>query len=219
MSTWREALRDSLANIDDFAAHCKQLGGSGHGWVHADSPELVGLEHWGTELAKKHHEAGVGALVTAARAGFGDVAAAGGAMLADMGMTGQEGDPNIDGMSCQVQIGRAARWLDDPNELAKVQEALDPSRQLYVWDDDLRPDDASSFFWYLDVGQLCSSAILNVKKDKRDPHGGGYYEWPSESCVGRGLVAVARAQRGHGVKVADVLAKIHKALADEASKP
>lgn len=198
--TWRDALRAAVPTTGpDFATYLRSLG-SESPWEFADAPELVGLERWGRELAQRDRVAGIGALVAAAHHGFPIAAERGGSALEGMGFTGNDDDPIHDGAAVQVQIARALAWLDAPGDVTaeRVDQAFDRTRQLNVWEDDLRPPEDSTFYWYLDVGQACCAAILDVGAD---PNGDSYYHWPTPTCVGRGLVMAARGLRGphHGI--------------------
>lgn len=208
---WRDSLRDAVRNIGNFADHCEQLANGYTGWAHADSPALIGLERWGTELAAADRIAAIAALVAAAHSAFPDVVKSGSDQLVDMGVTGDESEPILDGASVQVQLGRALRWLDaqDAAALAAVEQGFDKTRQLYTWDDDLRPADDVAYFWVIDMGQLCSAAIL---RDTGDADGGGYYEWPYATVVGRGLVIIARSLRMPDASMSTILESMKQAF-------
>ncbi len=210
--TWRAALRAAVPTTGpDFATYVRSLG-SESPWEFADTPELVGLERWGRELAQRDRVAGVGALVAAAHHGFPLAAKAGGSALDGMSFTGNDDDPIHDGAAVEVQIARALAWLDDPGPVTeeRVDQAFDKTRQLNVWEDDLRPPEDSTFYWYLDVGQACCAAILDVGSD---PNGDSYYSWPTPTCVGRGLVMVARGLRGPHHGIAAVINGLGNAMA------
>ena len=204
-------LRASVAAIPDFADYLRELGATGDGepWRHADTSQLAGLERWGRALTGKDRHAGIAALVRAAQHGFSIAAVAGGGQIVGMAFRGQEGDPIFDGASVEVQIARAARWLDDPSTIGAVDEAYDRTRQLNVWDDDLRPSDTSAYFWYLDVGQCCCAAIL---RGAGNPAGESYYEWPPAVTVGRGLVMAVRGIRNEGADLDQILTDLGAAL-------
>jgi hypothetical protein len=207
-SDWRGALRTAVeATGPDFAAYLRGLAAKG--WEHADTAELAGLEAWGTELAKRDRMAGIGALVRAAQHGFPKVLEAGGIGLDGMNFKGSEA--SMDGAPVETQIALAAAWLDAPDRThtAAVAAGNDPSRQLQVWDDDLRPSDDSAHWWYSDVGQCCGHAITRTKGD---PAKDSYYDWPPETCVGRGLVVALRGLRGMGADLGAVLRDIRGAL-------
>jgi hypothetical protein len=211
---WRPALRAAMDHAgEDFAGNLRKLGAAKRpaAWAHADTPELAGLERWGTTLAKSDRVTGIAALVVAAQYGFSIAGAAGKDELADLGFFGKEGDPIVDGASVEVQIARSGAWLDAPGKPTKalVGEAFDPSRQLQVWDEDLHPTEDTAFYWYLDVGQCCCAAIVATKGKAS---GDTYYEWPAETCVGRGLVLVARGLLSAGADVDEVFAGLRRAL-------
>jgi len=203
-------LRDALAWVEDFVTECERLA-TEEGplpWDHADTLELKGLERWGMDLAKSDREAGVCALVLAAQFGFPRVLAAGGGELEGMGF---RGDEVLDGASVESQLDRCARWVDAPTQAHRdsVQDGFDPTRQLHVWDPDLAPHDTKSFFWYSEIGQLASAAIV---KGDGDAASTSYYYWPSEVSVGRGLVVVVRGLRAQTADVPAILRELYAAL-------
>jgi hypothetical protein len=205
---WGDRLRAAVeATGPDFAAYLRGLRATG--WHHADTPELAGLEQWGTELAKRDRMAGIGALVRTAQHGFPVAIAAGGIGLDSMGFHASEG--SLDGAPVETQIAIAAAWLDAPDRthLAAVSAGNDPSRQLQIWDDDLLPSDDRAHWWYSDVGQCCGHAITRTKGTAS---GSSYYDWPPEVCVGRGLVVAVRGLREKGTDIGSLLAKIRAAL-------
>ncbi|MDQ3337601.1 MAG: hypothetical protein M4D80_20765 [Myxococcota bacterium] len=206
----RQRLRDALAWVEDFVVECQRLA-TEEGplpWQHADTLELVGLERWGTELAKSDREAGICALVLAAQHGFPRVLEAGGAELDSMGF---RGDEVLDGASVESQLDRCAKWVDAPSQatLDVVQDGFDPTRQLHTWDPELQPHDTKSFFWYYELGQLASAAIV---KGDGDPESSSYYYWPGASSVGRGLVVAARGMRTDAVEVSAILRDLYVSM-------
>lgn len=144
-----------------------------------------------------------------AQYGFPLAVAAGGIGLDGMGFHASE--PSLDGAPVEAQIELAARWLDTPDDthLAAVAAGNDPARQLQMWDDDLRPSDDRAHWWYLDVGQCCGHAITRTTGD---PRKGSYYDWPPESCVGRGLVVAVRGLRSKGADLRAILAAVRAAM-------
>jgi hypothetical protein len=165
-------------------------------WEHADDPLLVGLERWGRMLAAADRTAALRVLVAAAQRGFDRIAERSAPALADVGFFGAEDDEILDGAAVQVQLARVAAWLDAPEATrAKVDEAYDRTRQLVVWDDDLMPAENESYFWYLDIGQLCCAAVLNSPTLSGEH--GDYYGWPPEVCIARGLVVAVRGLRSY----------------------
>ena len=206
----RQRLRDALAWTEDFVVECERLA-TEQGplpWQHADTLELVGLERWGTQLAKSDREAGVCALVLAAQHGFPRVLESGGAELDSMGF---RGDEVLDGASVESQLDRCARWVDAPTEENRqlVEHGFDPTRQLHTWDPDLLPHDAKSYFWYYELGQLASAAIVKADGDAEST---SYYYWPAHVSVGRGLVVAVRGLRGEGADTAAIVRDIYTAL-------
>jgi hypothetical protein len=147
--------------------------------------------------------------VRVAQHGFRLAVAEGGIGLEGMGFHASE--PAMDGAPVETQIELAARWLDAPDAAhrAAVAASIDPSRQLQVWDDDLRPSDDRAHWWYLDVGQCCAHAITRTAGDPRKH---SYYQWPPETCVGRGLVVAVRGLRTQRADLRAILAGVRAAL-------
>jgi len=206
----RQRLRDALAWVEDFVVECARLASEDGPlpWEHADAPLLVGLERWGTQLAHGDRGAGVCALVLAAQYGFPRVLAVGGAELDSMGFRGAE---VLDGATVESQLDRCARWIDDPSDAngQDVTDGFDPTRQLHTWDPELQPHDTKSFFWYSEIGQLASAAVV---KDDGDAASTSYYYWPATVSAGRGLVVAVRGLRTEGTDVEAILRDIHAAL-------
>jgi hypothetical protein len=207
-SDWRADLRAAVVDTGpELAGYLAGLGAAG--WEHADAPELAGLEQWGTELARRNRRAGIGALVRVAQYGLPIALDRGGTGLECMGF--KAGEACADGAPVETQIERAAAWLDapGPETLAAVVAANDPGRQLQIWDDDLIPNDDRAHWWYQDVGQCCGYAIT---RRAGASSGTSYYQWPPETCVGRGLVAAVRGLRCTGVKLTELLAEVRAVL-------
>jgi hypothetical protein len=213
-SDWRTDLRAAVAATGpDFAAYLTGLGLTGltdePPWEYADMPELIGLEQWGTELAKHGRRAGIGALVRVAQHGLPIAVERGGIGIEGLGFRASE--PAVDGAPVETQIALAAAWLDAPDRthLVAVAASMDRTRQLQIWDDDLIPNDDRAHWWYLEVGQCCTHAITRTGGSAS---GASYYEWPPEVCVGRGLVIAARGLRYTRASIGQVLADLRDAM-------
>jgi len=166
-------------------------------WEQADDPLLVGLERWARAWALEDRVAALRLLARGAQRGFAEIAKRSADELVDVGFFGKEGDQIWDGAALEVQLSRVAAWLDAPDEMKpQIEEAYDRTRQLVAWDDDLRPSDEQSFFWYLEIGQLCCAAVLNRPSLNADDHG-DYYGWPPDVCIARGFVVAVRGLRGY----------------------
>jgi hypothetical protein len=205
---WRPVLRAAVdAMGSDLAA--RLAAHDARGWEHADSHALEGLEHWGTELARQDLRAGIGALVRVAQHGLPIVLERGGIGLDGMGF--RAGDPCGDGEPVEVQVARVAAWLDAPDESHRhaVVAAQDRSRDAFIWNDDLLPNDDRAHWWYVDVGQCCVYAVTRVGGIAE---GRSYYQWPAETCVGRGLVLAVRGLRCRGAALADILRDVRAVL-------
>jgi hypothetical protein len=210
---WRRQVRDGLSQVNgDFSAYLRVLAPRPPSrWAYADTVELAGLEAWGTDLCLRNRTAGVGALVLATEHALPRAIAAAGAMAMDAGMTAGPDTPAMDGAPADVQLERVVAFMDDPTDdnHAAVNGAFDPTRQLHIWDDDLRPAEAQSYLWATELGQLCCAAVL---RDGGRPGDGSYYVWPPETCVGRGLVVAARTLCRPPMSQGDVLDNLHGAL-------
>ncbi len=197
----------------DFAAFLTGLGLTGLSeippWEYADMPELIGLEQWGTELARRDRRAGIGALVRVAQHGLPIILERGGVGIEGMGFRAT--DPAVDGAPVETQIALVAAFLDAPDRERRdaVLASIDRTRQLQIWDDDLIPNDDRAHWWYLEVGQCLAHAIARTHGS---PHGPSYYEWPPEVCVGRGLVVAVRGLRYMRAAIGLVLADVRAAL-------
>lgn len=205
---WRPVLRAAVeATGPDFFRYLAAW--DARGWEHADSHALEGLEHWGTELARADLRAGLGALVRVAQHGLPIVLDRGGIGLEGMGF--RAGEPCGDGQPVEEQLARVAAWLDSPDETHRhaVVAAQDRARQAFIWDDDLLPNDDRAHWWYVDVGQCCAYAVTRVGGIDE---GRSYYQWPAETCVGRGLVIAVRGLRCRGAALADILRDVRGAL-------
>jgi len=202
------ALSDALhGHPDDFTAYLGDLGAQVDGaWEHADTPELIGLERWGTELAERDHRLVLAALIAAAQCGFPIAMAVAGDAVDGMGFHASE--PHGDGAPVETQIAVVARWLGDPTKdvTQSVAKAYDRTRQLHAWDGELNPPDDQAYFWYLEVGQCCCAATL---AGGNDPDGDSYYDWPVAVTIGRGLVMAARGIRFPGTTSADAITTLH----------
>lgn len=191
-----------------FAEHVRNLSVHAEGaWAHADMPELVGLERWGRELATKDKLAGIAALVQAARYGFPRAAEVGREELVDAGFFADHA--SVDGAPTETQIELCTAWLDNPDHLDDVKNAFDQTRQLNVWDDDLRPEDGRAYWWFTEVGQCCCAAII---RDTGNADGATYYEWDPATTIGRGLVMAVRGIRYEETNVDEVLDEMRDAM-------
>jgi hypothetical protein len=200
-SQWIRPVLDHVERArTGFAGQLRKLAGS-TSWSHADTPELVGLERWGRVLTALERRAGVRALVAAAQHGFPKARSRGAEALND-----------LEGAAVEVQILRAARWLEEPSDAnaQDLKQAYDRARQSHVWEGDLHPTETECFYWYLEIGQCACAAILN---DDRPGAGESYYGWSPSTCVGRGLVIAARGLRAPDADIDAVLEGIGAAIA------
>lgn len=207
---------ENIADFEAFFTSCaKDLPSDFVAWKHSTTPALVGLELFGFTAmlpAGDNPYVGIGLLVLAAQNAFPLVAEIGGDQLADAAFFAEgeiDDDPTGDGAPLETQLATVAGWLEGTVDAKAIEAVYDFTRQLYVWDDDIRPSDDQAFMWLTEVGQCACAAILNKGGDQSDR---GYYGWPPSVCVGRGLVAVVRALTPAGADVADVYNRLFKPL-------
>jgi hypothetical protein len=124
----------------------------------------------------------------------------------------------MDGESIGMQIRRVETWLTAPSDktFEEAAAALDPTRQLVLWDDDLRPaPDAYdvSWQWFMEVGQLCVCVCTNAI-DGGNSSSTTYYDWSATDCAARVLVCCAKALRSSERSVADDIAALGRAVSE-----
>ena len=120
-------------------------------------PAALGVDYFDPRV-------GIGMLVRVAQTAFPLVAAVGADRL-----TGSEffadddigGEPVVDGAPLEVQLATLMSWLEGETDEQAIAAVYDRTRQLYVWDDDIRPPDEQSFMWFTEVGQCACAALLN----------------------------------------------------------
>ncbi len=197
--SWRDEVRAELSRLPDDLAGYQMLEPAA--WFMAESELLQRLEAWGFALAQRDRRLGVAALVAFAQVGFPVAMANAAGREENCGFWDSE--PHADGAPVEAQIARGAAWLDDPSEanVTAVKQGFDPTRQLNVWDEDLRPQsDKDNFFWYYEIGQCIAHAITG---EGGDPGGESYDYWTPEQSVSRGLViAVLGIRQGTGDQAA-----------------
>ena len=91
-----------------------------------------------------------------------------------------------------------------------MQRSFDTTRQVPIWQSQAI-DDAQAYRWHAELGQLCLAAILRPANSGRaDSH--SYQAWPSEHCVGRGMVVALRGMRRPGVASAVLVQQLRAEL-------
>lgn len=215
---------ENIVGFEDYFAYCgNQLPADFTPWKHSTTRALMGLEQfgWSTMLPYPGNDGrvGVGLLVRVAQTAFPLVAAVGGQELSSAAFFADHdavAESEADGAPLETQLATLMSWLDEDADEKAVAAVYDRTRQLYVWDDDIRPSYDQSFMWLTEVGQCACAALMN---EDGDPNDRGYYGWPPGACVGRGLVATIRALTPTGADVAGVYDKLFKPLQEKPQKP
>lgn len=206
-------LQQSIARFGpDLAAEMTSLSTlSPRHWAHADDPVLKGLEHWATDMAIQDRDAGTAFVVATAALVIPHGVAAAGSEAASLGLT-RAGWTRNAGAPAEEQILRASELFVDASDAAfeAVQRSFDTSRQQPIWQQ-APIDDAHAYRWHAELGQLCLAAILRPANSGRaDSH--SYQAWPSEHCVGRGVVVALRGMRRPGVTSAMLIQQLRAEL-------
>lgn len=200
MTSDRAALEDLLspARAEGFAAYLRALAeqGGAPAWEHATSPEQRGLERWVHAFAPLGRRTLAQVALGAARWAYPSVVSRAGEDAVAFAIA--EEAPSMDGESIGMQLRRVEAWIADPGELSieALENAFDPTRQLVLWDDDLRPPEDAydiSWHWFMEVGQLCVATCLH----SMSPPGSGseYYHWSALQCAARAVVCCCKAMR------------------------
>ena len=147
-------------------------------WEHALTEEERGLELWVHSFTEFGRSAIVAAAAAAARLVYPGIVERAGDEAIEFGIS--EDAPSMDGESLGKQLHRVESWLSSPDDetSSALRNAFDPTRQMTVWDDDLRPPDDLfdvSWHWFMEVGQLCLGACLHEMDGEAE--GSSYYAW------------------------------------------
>jgi hypothetical protein len=212
----RETAHELLerAGTPGFAAWLQTQPGD-EPWAHADTPELAGLEQWAKAIAGLDRALALQALLRAARFALGRIVAEiPSGMLVEMGVTRDA--PSKDGAPVETQLDRCEAYLSRNATFDEVQAAFDPTRQLNVWDDDLRPTEQNAWFWITEVGQCCCSAILRGDKETATT-ASSYDGWSWRDCIARGFVVAVRAVRRDRAETAGIIDAMSSDIALAAS--
>ncbi len=112
------------------------------------------------------------------------------------------GSPDVlwgDGCAPMEQVAAARTWFE-ASEPAPLEGIVDYTRQLNVWDDDLRPDDHSPEAWYLYFVEATNLLAMAVNHDGT---GGPYGTWSAPLCAARAVVCAFKTMWRPGVARAD----------------
>lgn len=104
--------------------------------------------------------------------------------------------PSMDGASEGMKLKLVKQLLDNPtaNNLQKVKDSIDPTRQLEVWEEDINPSGYDMWQWFTTVGQLCALAVVNDEDKDIDDEGNSLF-WPGSICAIRCIIAALKSIR------------------------
>lgn len=182
-------------------------------WAHSLEPEERGIEVWIHRLAQFGRRAYTTAATAAARYVYPISIQRGGEMARECGF--HEEDLSMDGEPPGMQVKRVETWLTSPSEdtLLAVEDSIDPSRQLNVWDEDLYPANDGMWFWFLEVAQLTALAATVAEKWS-DGDIEESYTWPAQVCAARAVVCALKTIRVPGGDIASDTRNLTFAIAD-----
>jgi hypothetical protein len=114
-----------------------------------------------------------------------------------------------DGGSVEGQLAAVRTWLATRSDADadRVAEAVDPARQLNIWDDDMYPDPDGMWMWLLEVGQLLAMACVEPAEwgDGRPEEA---WSWPWHVLGARAAVCALKAVRTPDSDIAADLASL-----------
>jgi hypothetical protein len=204
----------SHADAADFASQLRKMAEEpGDAWEHSVLPEEIGLERWVRSFTPFGREVLATVAVAAARTAYPSVVVRAGEDAQSFGIA--EDASSLDGEALGMQVRRVEAWLASPGDVTReaLAAAFDPTRQLLIWDDDLRPSEDeydASWQWFLEVGQLCVATCLRPM-DSESTHS-SYYWWAAPDCAARAVVCSLKALRAPG-SIAKDIAAIGRAVA------
>ena len=198
----------SLAELRTLAAE-----GLEDPWDGSETELEGGLERWVEALAEADGRLGVRVAIACAEHALPLVRESAAASGLDFGGPDDEWGCS---MAPSEQLGAVRRWLDEGDELPPP--TVDYTRQLNVWEDDLRPPDESPGTWFtyfVEATNLLAMAVLH------GPEPGPYGEWRGPRCAARSAVCAYKAMnRDDGDRIADLealLAAVEDALGPPSS--
>ena len=168
-------------------------------WEADQPPSERGIEGWIEAITVADRWSGIAAAAAAAQWALPLVTSA---SNANTGIDFGGPDDGLGGdVSPREQVSRVRQWLKTPTPQATraVSEAAERTRQLNVWDEDLRPlaDDPSTWYWYfVEAANLLTFAVVN--NETGDPDGSDI-NWPASVCAARSGVCAHRSIHAAGV--------------------
>ncbi len=181
-------------------------------WEHCELPEEKGLEAWIYNLAAIDKNAGIAAAVASAQFVLPHVSKRADEFYIWFKPDQDNGSPETP----VKQVELAQTWLNSLNEEDKQAaiKAVDLSRQLNIWDDDLKPfpDGDKWYIWFFDATNL---ALFSLLDDGPHFHYGGYCSWKSSVAAARSVICSLKSLRMPGESVADNTTAIIQAVQDQ----
>ena len=161
-------------------------------WEHSEQVVEKGMEIWIHSLSQFGSKVCLHAASAAGRYAYPFVVERGGEMALECGVL--EESLSMDGESAGKQLRRVEAWLADATEENRVavEQSIDPSRQLQVWDEDLYPTDDLMWFWFLEVGQLCAQACI-CPNDQPHEECAEPYTWSRSFLAARAAICASKS--------------------------
>lgn len=186
---------DGVPSIDELRALAAP--GLDDPWEGAQTELEIGLERWLESVATADGRQGVEVATAFASRALEVVRA--NAEASGLGFGGPDEEWG-DSPPASEQLEAIRRWVEEGTDLPK--STVDYTRQLNVWEDDLRPGNDSPGSWYMyfvEATNLLGMAVLHG--DEPGPYG----EWRGPRCAARSAVCTYKAMnRDGGDRVADL---------------
>lgn len=148
------------------------------------------LEGWVEAIAKEDRRAGQLAALACAEHALPVIAATAEASGLDFGGPDQTWG---DAFTPREQLAAARAFLEDGKALPD--KITDYTRQLDVWDEDLRPDEDSPEGWFVYFVEATNLLLMALKHDEG---GGPYGTWRGSMCAARSAVCSYKAMHRAG---------------------
>lgn len=157
-------------------------------WEGAQTELEIGFERWLVSVATADGRSGIRVATACAEAALPLVRA--NAAASGLGFGGPDAEWG-DSPAPSEQLEAVRRWLDEGADFAGSN--VDYTRQLNVWEDDLRPTDAAGWFAYsVEATNLLGMAVLHGTE--RGPYG----EWTGPVCAARSAICTYKAMNRDG---------------------
>lgn len=194
---------DRVSSVDDLQSF--EPSGS---WEGRETALEAGLEGWVEAIAKADARAGGVAALACAEHALPIVAASYAASGMDFGGPDDEWG---DSATPRQQLEHVRAWVEHGTPIPEL--AADYTRQLNVWDEDLRPTQGNLEGWYVYFVETTNLLVMAILHDES---GGPYGTWSGSVSAARSAVcsykAMHRAGSDRGDDAAALIAAIKSAF-------